>query len=152
MVFDKIENYTRYLQLSKNIRAALEFLYEHKDDTELEDGKYEIVPDQVVAYVVSKFTVSAEEVDMEIHRKFMDIHYMLIGQEKCGLVEKSSEVEKAEYDEKSDIAFFKTQNSNEVVISQGEFYAVWPYEPHRPLSSVGNFPEKVKKIICKVLM
>ncbi|SCP98272.1 YhcH/YjgK/YiaL family protein [Anaerobium acetethylicum] len=150
MIFDQIKNYARYTKTDENIKAALEFIDLHKDNKEILDGKYEIIPDQVTAYVVSKDTILAEDAEMEIHKKFMDIHYMLKGQESCGLTELSMDVQEAAYDDAGDISLFSAEDTNVVVVSEGEFYAVWPYEPHRPLCNVQGTSRKIRKIICKV--
>lgn len=152
MLFDHINHYTRYNNLNDNIKAALDFIYTHRIDETIEDGRYEIIPDQVIAYVVSKDTITISKAGMEIHKKFMDIHYMLKGQERCGMMPLPKDSDKASYDEEGDIAFFDQGDDSSILVHQGEFYAVWPYEPHRPLCSVEDKSEKVRKIICKVIV
>ncbi|MGB8455742.1 MAG: YhcH/YjgK/YiaL family protein [Anaerocolumna sp.] len=150
MILDQIVNFERYKGVDTNIKKALEFIYSHKDDADMPDGKYEIAADEVNAFVISKDTVDEITADMEIHKKFMDIHYMLKGKEKCCLVNPPEDIDEYSYDDTADITFFKSQRSNYVVIDKGEFYAVWPFEPHKPLCNVNKESEFVKKIICKV--
>lgn len=150
MILDKIVNLNRYTKTDNLIKAALEFLYLHKEDTEMADGKYEIIKGEVTAFVVSKDTVDETKTDMEIHKDFMDIHYMLKGRECCYLADLPMDIESYDYDEKADITFFTCENQNVAAVSKGDFYAVWPYEPHKPLCHFGKQSESVKKIICKV--
>ena len=76
MIVDSIKNIERYENIHPNISTALHFIAEHEEDPELEDGRYELVPDEVIVYVLSKESHYREEAEMEIHKKFMDIHYM----------------------------------------------------------------------------
>jgi biofilm protein TabA len=150
MIIDQIVNFERYKDIDINIKKALEFIYSHKDEEDMPDGKHEIIADEVIAFVISKDTVDEVIADMEIHKKFMDIHYMLQGKEKGCFVNLPEDIESYSYDDAADITFFKSQSVNSVVIDKGEFYAVWPYEPHKPLCNVDKESGFVKKIICKV--
>ena len=150
MIMDQILHAGRYQHVDGNIAKALAFIYEHRDDQNLPDGVYEIVPSQVLAYVVTKETVSAADAKMEIHEKKMDIHYVLEGSEVCGFTTNFGK--NVEYDEQNDIAFSDCPDEISIVVHQGEFYAVWPEEAHRPLVCIDEIPAKVRKIICKVLL
>ncbi len=150
MILDQIIYLDRYSAVDDGIKAALEFIHSHKDEAEMPDGKYEIIKDKVTAFVVSKDTVEEAAAEMEIHKKFMDIHYVLKGRETCCLADLPNDIESCSYNEEADITFFPGATENFITIGSGEFYAVWPYEPHKPLCNPGTESEFVKKIICKV--
>lgn len=150
MIIDHISKYTRYKNINSAIKAALEFISANSMSFEMSDGKYEIIPGQVTAFIVSKDTMNAVETDMEIHKDFMDIHYILSGEEVCEYGEVPEDIEAYHYDEENDITFFPVKKVQEVHVQQGSFYMVWPYEAHKPLCSVNCAGEKVRKIICKV--
>ncbi|MDW2799172.1 YhcH/YjgK/YiaL family protein [Clostridium boliviensis] len=150
MILDQIIHLNRYISADDGIKAALKFIYSHKDEAEMPDGKYEIIKDQVTAFVVSKDTVNQSSAEMEIHKKFMDIHYVLKGKEMCCLADLPQDIESCSYDEEADITFFPGKSTDSITIGRGDFYAVWPYEPHKPLCNPGEKSEFVKKIICKV--
>lgn len=84
---------------------------------------------------------------MEIHKRFMDIHYIIKGAERCGIAELPPQVD---YNEETDNGFYDCEDTGSVRIGEGEFYAVWPLEPHCPLCNAGEETETVRKIICKV--
>lgn len=149
MIVDSIKNKERYENIHTNIGTALCFIAEHGQDPELEDGKYELVPGEVIIYVLSKESHFREEAEMEIHRKYMDIHYMICGAERCGVAPLPEETE-ITYSEETDNGFWKCRDTYNVLIGEGEFYAVWPMEPHCPLCNAGEQKENVRKIICKV--
>ncbi|MDD3174477.1 MAG: YhcH/YjgK/YiaL family protein, partial [Herbinix sp.] len=116
MILDQIVNFDRYKDTNTNIKKALEFIYTHRNDEDMLEGKYEIIADEVIAFVISKDTVNEMDADMEIHKKFMDIHYMLKGKEKCCFVNMPEEIDSFVYDEVADITFFKSHSTNSVLI------------------------------------
>lgn len=149
MIVDYIKNNYRYLNSHKNIAAALEYIAEHADDPELKDGSYPIIPDEVIVHVLTKDTHAREEAQMEIHKNFMDIHYIIRGAERCGigpLAEESA----IDYNQETDNGFWNCKDTYDILVSEGEFYAVWPMEPHCPLCNAGDQVETIRKIICKV--
>lgn len=147
MIKDNIKNNSRYNNCNTNIQKALSFIVEKAEDTALEDGKYVVAKDEVIAYVVTKETKDRQDMKMEIHKKFMDIHYILEGSERCSVSDLS---QKIDYDEETDNGFYDIEDTGSILVEKGEFYAVWPMEPHCPLCNPRNKSEKVKKIICKV--
>ncbi|MDO5405824.1 MAG: YhcH/YjgK/YiaL family protein [Eubacteriales bacterium] len=147
MIVDHIKNYSRYTDCSGNIKKALEFLANEAQNPELEDGTYVLIPDEVIAHVITKDSHNRYDADMEIHKKFMDIHYIIEGGERCGVAPLAEDIS---YDENTDNGFYACDDTYDVVIQKGEFYAVWPMEPHCPLCNIGNQQQKVKKVICKV--
>ena len=135
MIVDHIKNRGRYEHCHKNIAAALQFIAEHADDPELKDGSYPVIPDEVIVHVLTKETHGRDEAKMEIHKNFMDIHYIIKGAESCAVAPLAPEQDIA-YDPNTDNAFWD--------------YAVWPMEPHCPLCNTAEEPETIRKIICKV--
>ena len=69
MIVDSIKNIERYENIHPNISTALHFIAEHEEDPELEDGRYELIPDEVIVYVLSKESHYREEAEMEIVRQ-----------------------------------------------------------------------------------
>lgn len=149
MIIDQICNRSRYMNLHKNIETALTYIAEHANDPDLLDGCYPIVPDEIILHVVTKDTHSRESARMEIHKKFMDIHYIIRGAERCA-VSPLPEMDKIDYDPETDNGFWDCEDTFNVRIGEGEFYAVWPFEPHCPLCNDQETEENVRKFICKV--
>lgn len=151
MIFDQIKHASRYYETNNNIKIALEFIKKNALGDKLIDGKYELIPGEVTAFVLTKETVKQSEAKMEIHKKYMDIHYLINGCEVCGIAPIMDNPEGViPYDEQSDNGFFECENSFQVKADEGEFYAVWPMEPHRPLCNAYEESMPVRKIICKV--
>lgn len=149
MIIDNIKNSGRYLNSHKNIAAALQYITEHADDPDLKDGSYPIIPDEVIVHVLTKETHAREEARMEIHKNFMDIHYIIRGAERCGIAPLAEE-SGIDYNQDTDNGFWDCKDTYDILIGEGEFYAVWPTEPHCPLCNAGDRAETIRKIICKV--
>lgn len=149
MIADKISNIYRYTGIHENIIKALEAIKEYAAKPELEDGVYEVVPGEIILHVITKETHKRCDAKMEMHKNFMDIHYMIDGEESCFLSELPS-LDEIEYDPETDNGFWDSADRGSVSIREKEFYAVWPLEPHCPLCSAGDKEKKIRKIIAKV--
>lgn len=147
LIVDHINNYRRYLGCDKNIAAVLQFIVEKADDATLENGIYTLIPNEVIVHVLEKESHARTDTKMEIHKNFMDIHYIIKGAERCGIAPLAEQIN---YDEKTDNGFYPCEDTYDVLIREGEFYAVWPMEPHRPLCNAEDGEKTVRKIICKV--
>lgn len=151
MIFDNIKKIALYDKLSENIKMGLDFLESHSQDDSLEAGEYILKEKEVIAYVVEKTTQAQEETNMEYHDCFIDIHYIMKGQEYCGLAPMDYTLKDTDYNEEKDLGFLaEVKDSSGIIARQGDFYIVWPHEPHRPLCTVGEKCEEIKKIILKV--
>ncbi len=149
MITDKITNIRRYEGIDENIIKALKAIKEYSEKKELQDGTYEIVNDEIILHVITKETHKRSEAKMEIHKNFMDIHYMIKGQERCFVSALPSE-ESIDYNPETDNGFWECEDTGSISIGEGEFYAVWPLEPHCPLCNVGEDSEMIRKFIVKV--
>ena len=95
-------------------------------------------------------TKPVNENGYEVHRKFIDIQYLLKGTEKnCFLpIEKLKETKA--YSEEKDAAFYEAKvPAQEMMLGDGYFAIYWPQDGHMPcLSAAGA--EMVKKLVVKV--
>lgn len=149
MIVDHIENIERYKGINDTVLKALNCIKEFAEDPSLEDGKYEVLPGEIILHVITKETHDRSDAKMEIHKNFMDIHYMIKGSESCYVSELPS-MEEIDYSEETDNVFWDCHDTGNVRIKEGEFYAVWPLEPHCPLCKAGDENKTVRKIIAKV--
>ena len=90
MIYDKIDNIEFYKGLSPNIALALDFLKQMKPVTAV--GTYQI--NHRVKVIVSEYETKLQnEHGYEAHRKYIDIQYLLSGEERiaCLPVERLKE-------------------------------------------------------------
>ena len=147
MVYDKIDNIETYKGLSEDIYEGLKFLKNASPD--LACGVHEINP-RVKAIVSEYETKSVNENGYEAHKKFIDIQYLLKGNEKnCCLPIEKLQATKA-YKEEVDAAFYKADAPvQELVLGDGYFAIYWPQDGHMPGLNA-NGVGRVKKIVVKV--
>lgn len=146
MLVDHIQNRKRYEGCHKNIAAALEFMARKAGETAPETGTYEVIHGEVIVHVMDKTSHPRGEAKMEIHKNFMDIHFVLEGGERVAI----APLQDAPYDEKTDNAFYDCDDDYLVLLREGEFCAVWPFEPHCPLCDPGKTSRPVRKMVAKV--
>lgn len=148
MIFDHIENYKLYTNINPMFQKAFEFIMSHRD---YNDGQYVLDGEQLIGHVITKETKSKGSAGLEYHKKFIDIQYVVKGKEICGLSPMKGLDHSEPYNEDNDIAFLDSEtDSSHIEVEEGQFYIVWPHEPHRPLGAVDNIIEPIKKIIVKV--
>jgi YhcH/YjgK/YiaL family protein len=147
MIIDKIENSPLYQGLSKRIDRAFEYIRE-TDLKNINPGKYEIDGEDIFA-LISEYKTKAEfEGKLEAHRKYLDVQYVIEGEELIGYTPLGDQIILEPYKEENDIIFFKG-NKSFVKVSSGMFAIFFPEDVHMPGISAGKISE-VKKLVIKV--
>lgn len=146
MVLDRIENFEKYLSLNPNFVKAMEFL-QNSNLQDLPLGRNEICGDMVFANVVEAKSKSKSEAPIEIHRKYIDVHVPLSGDELIGYTP-LAELPYAEFVEADDAALYPLSLSarDYFNVKRGEFAIFFPQDGHAPAIT----PTPLKKIILKV--
>ncbi len=147
MIKDKIFNSKVYYSLSDNIKKGLLWL-EKTDLDNIADGKYEIDGDNVYASVQTYET--KVDAKYESHRKYIDIQYMIDGEERIGVTDLSNCISCVEYDEERDLEFYNIKIEEEyLALDKGQFLIFYPHDAHKPSISKDE-KKKVKKVVVKV--
>lgn len=146
MVLDRIENFEKYLSLNPNFVKAMEFL-QNSNLQDLPLGRNEICGDLIFANVVEAKSKSKSEAPIEIHRKYIDVHVPLSGDELIGYTP-LAELPYAEFVEADDAALYPLSLSarDYFNVKRGEFAIFFPQDGHAPAIT----PTPLKKIILKV--
>ena len=124
-------------------------------DTDLEHiapGKYAIVGEHVYASVNEGITKDLKEIKWEAHCRYIDIQYVVHGQEKMGIAPVAGAEILASFDEIRDIGFYKINESvcNYYVAEPGTFFIFFPKDAHRP-GIKANGAGVSKKIVIKIV-
>ena len=82
MIADKFENIETYTGISKALAVGLNLLKE-VDFTSVPDGKY-FADSEGVFYMVQSYETKEQNDTPEAHRKYIDIQYIVSGEEKIG--------------------------------------------------------------------
>ncbi len=146
MILDSLENFGMYLSMNPNFAKALEFL-KGNNLNELPLGRNEVSGDLVYANVVEAKPKSKDCAPIEIHRKYIDIHVPLSGDEQMGYTP-VNELPYAEFVEADDAALYPVslRARDYFNVKKGEFAVFFPQDGHAP--AITDAP--LKKIIIKV--
>lgn len=145
MILDVLSNAAKYAGLKTGLSEGFGFL-DQAGIADLEDGKYEINGDLVFALVQRVPGRKIEDGELEGHRKYIDIQYVISGKESMGWSAREGLVNSVEYDEKRDVEFFEGKPESMVRVSPGSFTIFLPSDAHLPC--IGSGP--IHKVVVKV--
>ncbi len=133
------------------IIKALEYLRTH-DFTKMEDGKYPISGDECFVNLQRYETRLHEECRPESHKKYIDIQYLVEGEEYIGWCPLSPDLRVVEpYDEERDITFYNCLvPESEILLQPGSFAVLFPDDVHSPQGAVDGKPMGVTKVVVKI--
>jgi YhcH/YjgK/YiaL family protein len=147
MIFDKIENSAIYENVSPLIKKAFEYL-KQTDFSKMENGKHIIDGDTLFAILQEYDTKNDTDAKLEAHRKYIDVQYVISGEELIGVRPLIYQKPCKEYDTENDYALYDDTCSF-VKINSGQFAVLFPQDLHKPGIKVDN-SVKVKKVVIKV--
>ena len=145
MIKDNLNNAAKYYNLSERIEIALKYLQEN-DLRFLDDGKYSIDGEDIYMNVQEYETKISDK--LESHRKYIDIQYMIKGQENMGVALINGLKVVEEYNKEKDIIFYNGACKKELV-KENEFIIFYPKDAHLPCQIVDK-PSIVKKVVVKI--
>lgn len=145
MILDTLNNAARYIGLKVGISEAFGFLSQ-PGLADLPDGKYDIVGNCVYAMVVRTNGRHVDDGQMEGHRRYIDIQYIISGSESMGWAPREGLACATPYDAENDIEFFEGKPLVTIPVQPGSFAVFLPSDGHQPL--IGEGP--IHKVIVKV--
>ena len=114
----------------------------------LATGRHEIDGDNVYASVTEAPTKDYDKTAFESHRKYIDLQYVITGEENMAKAPVSSLAVFKPYNETTDLANY-TGEGKIFRVPAGTFMLFFPTEAHRPnITPGGN--KVVKKIVIKI--
>ena len=150
MVFDHLKNAARYESLHPQFAAAFAFL-DRATREGLPIGRYELDGDALFAMVQEYDTNPPESNRFEAHRRYIDIQYVVSGNEAIEVAELASTLPDGDFSEARDVGFYRDlPNATRAVLHDGEFGIFFPHDVHKPGLHAALAPEKVRKIVVKV--
>lgn len=148
MVIDKLSNASLYFALGPRFRKAFEFL-QTTDLAALEKGKHPIEGTDVFAIVNEYDTVDPAAEQMESHKKYIDLQYMVQGEELIGHAFLGQLRPSQPYDEEKDYMLFAEPPAFFTKMEPGSFAIFYPTDLHMPNLRIQE-PVAVKKIVIKI--
>jgi len=148
---DNIKNANFYYNLSAFIEVGLKYI-ESTDFSVLENGKYEILGSDVYALVQEYYSKPKSEGKFEAHKKYIDIQYIIKGEEQMGYSDLSNFTDATEYNEEKDIIFLEPKtdfNQQFINVKENEFVIFHPQDAHMPSIAISDSIH-IKKVVVKV--
>ena len=149
MIFGQIDELKFYKGMSSELDMAIEAI-ENGSYKNGVVGKNEIKGDDVFFNLQECKTKVLEECFFEGHKKYIDIHIVIDGEEGIGYSLKNSLKEKTEYNEESDFQVLEGVEEYRLNMTKDNFLIVFPDEPHMPLIAKENEPKALKKAVFKI--
>lgn len=152
MILDRIENASQYAHLHRGIDLALAEMTKFSAQN-YPVGKCEIDGDKVFLLLNTYQTHDREGALTEAHQKYVDVMYMVDGEEIIYVkpVNSLKKITK-EYDPQIEALLADTdEDATPVRLTTGSFIVLFPQDAHAPACCVDT-PKNVKKIIGKVLL
>jgi YhcH/YjgK/YiaL family protein len=129
-------------------KKAFEFLGK-QNLAELAPGKYQLAGDSVVASITYGPEKDFDSTKWEAHRKYIDLQYIIIGQEKMGVAPLASTTEVMPYNDTKDVANYSAEG-NFHIANPSVFFLFFPQDVHRPNIRVAE--GNVRKLVIKILV
>ena len=144
---DKKE-FARQYQLNKAYWDKAFAFIKNQDLLTLAKGKYPIDGDNVFASITDDPSKDFDKTNWESHRKYIDLQFIIAGEEKMGVWPVAKATVIKEYDDKKDVANY-TAKGKFYVGTPTTFFLFFPTDAHRPnITPGGN--KVVKKLVIKI--
>ncbi len=149
MVVDDLKNWCKY-KWSNNLKQAFELLASPAAAT-WPDGRLELAGDRIVALPQRYLTRELHECRWEAHRRYIDIQYIVTGQERIGWALNTTLEPATALDEAKDVVFY-TGSGDTITLREGMFAVFFPHDAHMPCMQVRERAQQVRKIVMKVAL
>jgi len=146
MIKGNLKNTDEYRNIFPGINYAFEFISKG-DLNNTPDGKYNIINDDIYANVQTYQT--KDNGPFEAHRRYIDLQFIISGEEKIGVADIKNCKTTEPYDETRDVEFLETNNYEYINLKAGEFLILPPEDVHKPCITI-NTSTKVKKVVVKI--
>jgi len=146
MIISSLKQSERIESLHPLFKMAFDYIKSH-DLLHTPCGRIELQGDDLFINNVNPECIAAEQQVLEMHKKYIDIHVLLEGEETIGWkdIDDTGDPSKP-YDDEADCALYAEPASVYAKLHPGQFMIVWPEDPHAPVIGTG----KVRKLIVKV--
>lgn len=144
MYIDKLENLSNYIKDQKLAKAITEFLL---NSVTVEAGKHPIL-DGTFANVLEYTTKAFETVKMEAHRKYLDLQYVVSGEEAVLKQDLDDNAPINEYNDVKDVVHYSPKSYDKALLLEGTFGIMFPEDLHQCIAV--SSPAPIKKVVVKI--
>ncbi len=151
MVVTDLEHMAQQVAMTPAMKKALAWLKQNAA-ADLPDGRIAIDGDNVYVMIQSYDTIPASDPQkMEAHEKYIDVQYVVNGEEVIGWALTNRLTETMAFDAAKDVwlGTVPAADCTPVRLSKGQAAVLYPTDAHAPRLAAGK-PGFVKKLVVKV--
>jgi biofilm protein TabA len=158
MIADSICNKDLYAGISPGLAQAMDYVEAIKAEG-FTTQTVELDGRNVYAMYQSYVTESTEGRQYEAHRRYIDVQYIVEGEEIIRAADLAGMARMSDYDAEKDVQWFMPETAaariekaaavNMIHLKAGQFGIFFPQDAHMPKLAAGS-PGAVKKIVVKV--
>lgn len=151
MIKDNLQNLAYYNYLNSDIKHGLKYIRD-TDFESLENGRHEIVEGKIFANIQEYTSKPEQECKYEAHKKYVDIQFIIKGEEKIGTGKIADFKELSQYDDQKDIVFLSPNENatlKNINLGEKEFAIFMPNDVHMPSVALKE-PSLVRKVVVKI--
>ncbi|HEY9003740.1 MAG TPA: YhcH/YjgK/YiaL family protein [Mucilaginibacter sp.] len=145
---DAVEFKKQYETNKATWDKVFKFLGDSSKLATLAPGKYPIDGKNAYASITYAPSKTFEASKWESHRKYIDLQYVINGEEKIGVVPLSKATVTEPYNEAKDVAHYSSDGTYYIATPK-EFFLFFPADVHRPNIKVDGY-DQVKKLVIKI--
>lgn len=139
-----------YHKNPRHWQQAFQFL-KSANLNELPIGKQELEGEHLFVSVAEYYGKQKPDALYEAHKKYIDIQYIIEGEEIIGLTTLDKVTIKEAYNEEKDITFYDFEGGEYLKATPKNFFLFFPEDVHRPSITAGD-SILIKKIVVKILI
>ena len=148
MIYAKNADALAYRGIHPNLDLALEHITPEFLASLRDNQRVELKGDLVYCTRFTYETIPQEESFFEAHRRYLDIHIMVEGEERVD-VNRPEDLKLTDAQEGNDFYAYQGERWHSTVLKPGEFLVVFPGDAHRIKVQVDG-PKTVSKAVFKV--
>ena len=148
MIYAKNADALAYRGIHPNLDLALEHITPEFLAALRDNQRVELRGDLVYCTRFTYETIPQEESFFEAHRRYLDIHIMVEGEERVD-VNRPEDLKLTDAQEGNDFYAYQGESWHSTVLKPGEFLVVFPGDAHRIKVQVDG-PKTVSKAVFKV--
>ena len=148
MIYAKNADALAYRGIHPNLDLALEHITPEFLASLRDNQRVELKGELVYCTRFTYETIPQEESFFEAHRRYLDIHIMVEGEERVD-VNRPEDLKLTDAQEGNDFYAYQGESWHSTVLKPGEFLVVFPGDAHRIKVQVDG-PKTVSKAVFKV--
>lgn len=148
MIYAKNADALAYRGIHPNLDLALEHITPEFLASLRDNQRVELKGDLVYCTRFTYETIPQEESFFEAHRRYLDIHIMVEGEERVDM-NRLEDLNLTDAQEGNDFYAYQGESWHSTVLKPGEFLVVFPGDAHRIKVQVDG-PKTVSKAVFKV--